>query len=110
MRQWVVTLAVASVILGFGSGSARAWNDTGHETAALIAWDNLSEQTRQKIVELMQQAPPEADLVSLFAQDNRPSRRPGARVLQAREHMARPRAEHDATRSPRVPPSDVALP
>ena len=38
----------------------------------MIAWDTLTEPTRLKAVELMQQAPPEAGLASLFPKDNSP--------------------------------------
>jgi hypothetical protein len=98
MRQWLVALAVW-VVLGLSFGPARAWNDTGHEVVALIAWDNLSEQTRQKVVELMQQAPTEAGLTSLFAQDNRPAE------VRAREFFRLASTWPDLARStkPRLP-------
>ena len=51
---------------GRGVGSYR------HQVVALIALDDLSDQTRKNIVAIMQQAPPEAGLASLFPTDGRP--------------------------------------
>lgn len=46
--------------------TALAWNSTGHELVASIAWDNLSEPARGKIVSLLLQAPKGACLRELF--------------------------------------------
>jgi S1/P1 Nuclease len=43
-----------------------AWNGTGHRLVASIAWDNLSDTTRKKIVNLMRQAPKGNCLRELF--------------------------------------------
>ncbi|MBC7910195.1 MAG: S1/P1 nuclease [Pyrinomonadaceae bacterium] len=52
--------------------SALAWNYTGHEVVARIAWEKMEPQTRQRIMALMMQAPADADLASLLPADNRP--------------------------------------
>jgi len=71
-RISLTTLAVLSVGILLGGNSALAWNDTGHQIIALIAWDNLSDHARITIVDLLRQAPADAGLASMFAQDNRP--------------------------------------
>src|SRR5215471_18800725 len=72
MRSTLVAIGACWLLVAAGIGSAEAWGPMGHQVVAAIAWDNLSEQTRKKVVALMQQAPPEAGLASLFPQDTRP--------------------------------------
>ena len=50
---------------------ASAWNDTGHQVVALIAWDNLPPELRSKLVAMMRQAEPATRLPSLFPEDKR---------------------------------------
>lgn len=71
MRTVVATLSAFWVLAVGPLGSALAWNDTGHQVVALIAWDHLREPTRQTIVALMAQSTNER-LTALFAQDGRP--------------------------------------
>ncbi|HEY0544631.1 MAG TPA: S1/P1 nuclease [Pyrinomonadaceae bacterium] len=52
--------------------SAFAWNATGHEVVARIAWEKMKPQTRDKLIALLMQAPPDADLASLLPKDSRP--------------------------------------
>jgi S1/P1 Nuclease len=66
----VLLLSVGMLLAGVNS--ALAWNDTGHQIIALIAWGTLSGHTRGKVVDLLRQAPAETGLASMFAQDNRP--------------------------------------
>ena len=47
--------------------TAFGWNATGHKLVASIAWDNLSEQARSNIVNLLSQAPKGDCLRELFA-------------------------------------------
>jgi hypothetical protein len=48
---------------------ARAWDATGHEVIARIAWDAMKPETRAKAVALLEAAPPDADLASLLPAD-----------------------------------------
>jgi hypothetical protein len=50
----------------------RAWDATGHEVIARIAWDAMTPETRAKAVALLAAAPPDADLASLLPVDSRP--------------------------------------
>jgi nuclease S1 len=52
--------------------AALGWNSTGHEVVARIAWEKMEPQTRLKVVELILQAPADADLANLLPQDARP--------------------------------------
>src|SRR5262249_12890842 len=72
MRSIVTTAFLCWLVAGSGLRAGEAWGPTGHQVVALIALDNLSDQTRKNIVATMQQAPPEAELASLFPTDSRP--------------------------------------
>ena len=63
---------MSAIALSGGWWPAAAWNDTGHEVVALIAWENLSPAARSKVVAIMRQAPAASQLPQLFRQDNRP--------------------------------------
>lgn len=67
----VMAVLSASWMLAVGPGAALAWNDTGHQVVALIAWDHLREPTRRKVADLMAQATNER-LSHLLPQDSRP--------------------------------------
>jgi hypothetical protein len=49
------------------SPPVRAWDATGHEVAARIAWEAMKPQTRARAVALLRAAPPDADLASPLA-------------------------------------------
>lgn len=57
--------------------SARAWDGTGHQVVAGIAWDNMTATARQKAIDLLNGAPSNACLKVLFATD--------ARALETRQ-------------------------
>jgi len=49
-----------------------AWNATGHQLVAGIAWDNMSPTARRNAIALLQGAPEDACLLDLFKDDARP--------------------------------------
>jgi len=67
--------AVKKAILSLGACAlffappVRAWDATGHEVIARIAWDVMKPETRAKAVALLEAAPPDADLASLLPAD-----------------------------------------
>ena len=63
---------LALVILSCLPQSALAWNATGHELVAGIAWDNMSPDAQQKAIAILKSAPKDACLLELFPTDNRP--------------------------------------
>jgi hypothetical protein len=71
MRIVGATLSVFWVLGVTPPGSALAWNDTGHQVVASIAWDHLRESTRQTVVTLMAQSTNER-LTALLSPDSRP--------------------------------------
>jgi hypothetical protein len=52
--------------------TALAWDATGHELVAGIAWDNMTPAARQKAITLLKSAPGDACLLDLFPSDSRP--------------------------------------
>ena len=71
MRIVAAVLSVPWIVLTGTLWPASAWNDTGHQLVALIAWDDLSPGPRSKLVAMMRQAEPATRLPSLFAEDMR---------------------------------------
>lgn len=68
-RGFVVCLIAIALLL---PQTALAWNSTGHEVVARIAWEKMEPQTRLRVIALMLQVPTDADLASLLAEDERP--------------------------------------
>jgi len=67
-----ITLGLFLALCTWLAAPAAAWGPVGHQVIALIAWDTLSQPTRLKVVKLMQRAPSDAGLASLFPKDNSP--------------------------------------
>ena len=63
---------LALLVLLFLPQSLFAWNATGHEAVAGIAWDNMTPRARQKAIALLNAAPADACLRDLFPSDSRP--------------------------------------
>ena len=83
MRIVAAVLSVLWIVLAGTLWPASAWNDTGHQVVALIAWDNLAPEPRSKLVAIMRQAEPATRLPSLFPEDKR------AMEVRAREFFRR---------------------
>jgi hypothetical protein len=92
MRTLTLVLVTLWVVVAGGLPPAAAWNDTGHQVVAIIAWDNLSEKARKKAVATLRQAPGDARLASMFGQDGRPL------VVREREFFIRASTWPDAIR------------
>jgi S1/P1 Nuclease len=92
MQTTAAVLAALWVVVADAPRPALAWNDTGHQVVAIIAWENLSAQVRQKAVALMRRAPSDAGLASLFPLDGRPL------AVREREFFARASRWPDAIR------------
>jgi hypothetical protein len=69
----IVTAAVCVpwIALTGSLGPASAWNDTGHQVVALVAWENLSPESRGRLVAIMRLAEPTTRLPGLFPRDRR---------------------------------------
>lgn len=72
MRVVAAVLSVAWIVLTGHLWPTWAWNDTGHQVVALIAWDNLSTGLRNTLVAMMREGEPATRLPGLFPQDKRP--------------------------------------
>jgi hypothetical protein len=64
----VIVIAIALLL----PQTALAWNYTGHEVVARIAWEKIEPQTRTRVIALMMQVSPDADLASMLPNDGRP--------------------------------------
>lgn len=100
----VATGVIFTVILMLVSPAVHAWNGTGHQLVAGVAWDNMTPEARQMAIELLEQAPETACLRDLFPNDSRP------REVQEREFfmrvatwpdVIRPRGSNDPRRCTR---------
>lgn len=67
-RCFTVCLIAMTLLL---PQTAFAWNSTGHEVVARIAWEKMQPLTRLRVMALMLQAPPDADLASMLPTDGR---------------------------------------
>lgn len=67
-RKLVLTLILALVL----PQTALAFNATGHQVVAGIAWDNMTPTARRNAITLLQAAPPDACLLDLLRNDARP--------------------------------------
>ena len=93
MRIVAAVLSILWIVLVGTLWPASAWNDTGHQVVALIAWDNLPSVPRSKLVAMMRQAEPATRLPSLFPEDKR------AMEVRAREFFRRAATWPDLIRS-----------
>jgi hypothetical protein len=64
----ILTLTLALLL----PQTALAWNATGHQLVARIAWENMTPTTRRNVINLLQAAPGDACLRDLFPEDSRP--------------------------------------
>jgi truncated hemoglobin YjbI len=53
-----------------GQREVLAWNATGHQVVARIAWDNMTATARQNVITLMRTAPQDSCLPELFSNDS----------------------------------------
>lgn len=68
--QRLTTLAVIAMLLL--PESSGAWNATGHQLVARIAWDQMTTATRRNVIALLRAAPADACLLDLSSSDSRP--------------------------------------
>jgi hypothetical protein len=64
--------AVALLLTLAAPPPLRAWNGTGHQVVARIAWEALTPTVRDRVVALLQAAPSDACLAELLPTDARP--------------------------------------
>ena len=67
-RLFAVCLMAVALLL---PQTAVAWNSTGHQVVARIAWEKMQPQTRRRVMALMFLAPPDANLTSMLPADGR---------------------------------------
>jgi hypothetical protein len=63
----LATIATIGLFAAFTlpSRPVYAWGEVGHKVVARIAWNNMKPETRAKVIDLLDDAPKDADLASL---------------------------------------------
>jgi hypothetical protein len=76
MRKFAPMIVIAlAILMWFAASPCRAWNGTGHELVAQIAYDTLSPATRSKIVDALKHHPRfQKDLMADLAPGEDPDR------------------------------------
>ncbi len=64
---------VVILVLAFLVPTSRAWDATGHRVIAYIAWQQMTPEARQAVMDILKRAPVPSDLPSLFPRDRRPA-------------------------------------
>lgn len=59
-----LTLVVLGVICL--SMPARAWDDVGHKLTAYIAWQNMTPEVRERVIEILRAAPEDSQLATFY--------------------------------------------
>ena len=70
------TVSLSLVWVFLTSTGAQAWDYFGHHVVGVVAWDQMDGATRRAVVDLLLEAPPDADLASLLP--------PGPRSMEVR--------------------------
>lgn len=64
--------SVTAVALLLSVPNVQAWNATGHQVMARIAWDHMSPAARNRAIAVLRAAPEDACLLDMFPEDARP--------------------------------------
>ena len=64
-------LFFAIFIFVIGVLPVAAWDDAGHKTIAYIAWEQMTPAAREKVFEILMNAPEDSDLSVFYLQDSR---------------------------------------
>lgn len=59
------------LLFAFVAPNSQAWDATGHRVIAYIAWQQMTPQARQAVIENLKYAPVRSDLPSLFPRNGR---------------------------------------
>ena len=76
MRTFLLSPALALLLLGGSPPPAMPWNNSGHRIVSLLAWSELGDATRNEITQLLAQHP-------RFAQDLQVGLPPGSSATDA---------------------------
>lgn len=62
MKKNLVKILLFISIFVLFSGSISAWDDTGHKVSAFIAWQQMSPDVREKVIDILLKAPEDSHL------------------------------------------------
>jgi hypothetical protein len=68
MKKFIATTLLLSFLLTISLQPIPgfSWNSTGHRVIAAIAWENLTPTAKNRIIEILKQAPNDSDLTDLY--------------------------------------------
>lgn len=58
----IFSLAFCVISIAFSAVPAFAWNDVGHRITGYIAWDRMTPKARERVIEVLRQAPEDSSL------------------------------------------------
>ena len=59
-------LAIVMVCFTFSAMPAMAWDDVGHKITAYVAWQRMTPEVRERVIDILRQAPDDSDLATFF--------------------------------------------
>jgi hypothetical protein len=80
MKNLFICLFFIGLAAAF-SPNILAWDDVGHKLTAYIAWERMTPRTREKVTQLLQNAPEDSDLSVFYPPDSR------SEAARQREHF-----------------------
>ncbi|HXY30058.1 MAG TPA: S1/P1 nuclease [Gemmatimonadaceae bacterium] len=61
----LIALSLSGLAIALTAAPALAWDATGHEVVARIAWNAMSQTTRQRVIDLLERAPADSRIADL---------------------------------------------
>lgn len=66
MNKVVRVFVLTGLLAAFAAVPAFGWDDVGHKITAYIAWQQMSDQTRERVIEILRRAPEDSHLSVLY--------------------------------------------
>lgn len=66
MKTAATKLTILAALLSFITFPALGWDDTGHKITACIAWQRMTPAVRERVIEILRQAPEDSDLAVFY--------------------------------------------
>ncbi|MCZ2390626.1 MAG: S1/P1 nuclease [Acidobacteria bacterium] len=66
MNRIVVIIGLLVASVGVFSVPVRAWDDVGHKLTAAIAWQNMTPETRERVIAILRAAPEDSQLATFY--------------------------------------------
>lgn len=66
MKRFTVKLMIFAAFLPLFAVTGFGWDDVGHKITAYIAWQRMTPQTRERVIEILRQAPEDSTLATFY--------------------------------------------